>query len=138
MRYMMIVKATKASEAGVMPTPAQIAEMGAYNKQLADAGVLVDLSGLQPTSKGAKVRFSGGKRTLINGPLTEARDLIAGYWIIDVKSHEAAIEWAMQAPNPAFGDADGEIELRRFFEMEDFEPSAAIDEAKELDFVGKR
>ncbi len=138
MRYMMIVKGTQASEAGVMPTPAQIAEMGAYNEQLAKAGVLVDLSGLQPTSKGARIRFSRGKRMLIDGPFTETKGIIAGYWIINVKSHEEAIEWAMKAPNPAFGDADGEIELRRFFELEDFEPSAALDKCRELDFPGKR
>ncbi len=137
MRYMMIVKGTKASEAGVMPTPAQIAEMGAYNEQLARAGILVDLSGLQPTSKGAKIRFSGGKRTLIQGPFPDAKDIVSGYWIINVKSPEEALEWAMKAPNPAFGD-DGEIELRRFFELEDFEPGAALDKARELEFPSNR
>jgi hypothetical protein len=138
MRYMMIVKASRASEAGVMPTEAQFAEMGAYNEELANAGVLVDLSGLQATSQGAKIQFSGGKRTLIQGPFAYSSDLVAGYWIINVKSPEEALEWAMKAPNPAFGDADGEIELRRFFEMEDFEPSAALDKAMELEFPGKR
>lgn len=138
MRYMMIVKATKASEAGVMPTEAQFAEMGAYNEQLANAGVLVDLSGLQATSQGARIRFSGGKRALIKGPFPDSSDLVAGYWIINVKSPEEAFDWAMKAPNPAFGDADGEIELRRFFEMEDFEPSAAVDKARTLEFPGKR
>jgi hypothetical protein len=138
MRYMMIVKASRASEAGVMPTEAQFAEMGAYNEQLANAGVLVDLSGLQATSQGARIRFSGGKRTLIQGPFDYSSDLVAGYWIINVKSPEEALEWAMKAPNPGFGDADGEIELRRFFEMEDFEPSAALDKAMELEFPGKR
>jgi hypothetical protein len=138
MRYMMIVKASRASEAGVMPTEAQFAEMGAYNEQLANAGVLVDLSGLQATSQGARIRFSGGKRTLIQGPFDYSSDLVAGYWIINVKSPEEALEWAMKAPNPGFGDADGEIELRRFFEMEDFEPSPALERAKELEFPGKR
>jgi hypothetical protein len=138
MRYMMIVKATKASESGVMPTESQFAEMGAYNEQLDKAGVLVDLSGLQATSKGAKIRFSGGKRTLIEGPFPYAPDIVAGYWIINVKSPEEALEWVMKAPNPAFGDADGEIELRRFFELEDFEPSAAVDKARDLEFTGKR
>ena len=137
MRYMMIVKGTKASEAGTMPTEAQLAEMGAYNEQLAKAGVLVDLSGLQSTSKGAKIRFSGGKRTLTHGPFKDSNDIVAGYWIINVKSPEEAIEWAMKAPNPAFSDAEGEIELRRFFELEDFEPSAAIDKARELEYPGK-
>jgi hypothetical protein len=138
MRYMMIVKGTAKSEAGVMPTEDQFAEMGAYNEELAKAGVLVDLAGLQATSKGAKIRFSGGKRTLIHGPFPDATDIFAGYWIINVKSPEEAVEWAMKAPNPSFGDADGEIELRRFFEMEDFEPSPALDKAKELEFPGKR
>jgi hypothetical protein len=138
MRYMMIVKGTPKSESGVMPTEAQFAEMGAYNEQLAKAGVLVDLAGLQATSKGAKIRFSGGKRTLTRGPFPDATDIFSGYWIIDVKSPEEAIEWAMKAPDPAFGDPGGEIEVRRFFEMEDFEPSAALDKAKELDFPGKR
>lgn len=124
MRFMMIVKASRASEAGVMPTEAQFAEMGAYNEQLANAGVLVDLSGLQATSQGARIRFSGGKRTLIKGPFDYSSDLVAGYWIINVDSPEEALEWAMKAPKPAFGDADGEIELRRFFEMEDFEHAA--------------
>jgi len=138
MRYMMIVKATKASESSVMPTEAQFAEMGAYNEQLANAGVLVDLSGLQATSQGARIRSSGGKRTLTKGPFPYTPDIVAGYWIINVESPEEAIEWAMKAPNPAFGDADGEIELRRFFEMEDFEPSAALDKASALEFPGKR
>jgi hypothetical protein len=93
MRYMMIVKATKASESGVMPTEAQFAEMGAYNEELANAGVLVDLSGLQATSQGARIQFSGGKRTLIKGPFPDSADLVAGYWIINVKSPEEAVEW---------------------------------------------
>jgi hypothetical protein len=122
MRYIMLVKATTKSEAGVMPTPAQIAEMGAYNEQLSKAGVLVDLSGLQATSKGFKIRFSGGKRERIDGPFAETTNTVSGYWIINVKSHQEAVEWAMKAPNPAFGD-DGEIEVRRFFEMEDFAQS---------------
>ena len=138
MRYIMMVKGTRASEAGVMPTDAQMAEMGAYNEQLAKAGVLVDLSGLHPTSKGAKIRFSGGKRTLVRGPFANGGDIVSGYWIIDVKSPEEALDWAMKAPNPAFGDADGEIEVRRFFELEDFQPSPAVERAKELEFPGKR
>ena len=138
MRYMMIVKGTPKSESGVMPTEAQFAVMGAYNEQLAQAGVLVDLSGLQPTSQGAKIRFSGGKRTLTKGPFKDATDIFAGYWIINVKSPEEALEWAMKAPDPAFGDPGGEIELRRFYETDDFEPNEALEKAKELDFPGKR
>lgn len=124
MRYMMLVKATAASEAGVMPTPAQMAEMAAYSKELADAGVLVDLSGLQPTAKGARIRFSGGECRLVHGPFAEAADIVSGYWIINVTSPEEALRWAMRAPNPAFG-GDGEIELRRFYEMEDFAAAEA-------------
>jgi hypothetical protein len=119
MRYIMMVKATKKSEAGVMPTPAQIAEMGAYNQQLMKAGVLVDAAGLHATSKGFKIRYSGSKQELVNGPFADTSNTVSGYWIIKVKSHEEALEWAKKAPNPAFGD-DGEIEVRRFFEMEDF------------------
>ena len=120
MRYMMIVKGTQASEAGVMPTAAKMAEMSAYNERLIKAGVLVDAAGLKPTSKGAKIRFAGGSRNLIHGPFRDAKDIFSGFWIIEVKSHEEAIEWAMKAPNPAVEDADGEIELRPFFAEEDF------------------
>jgi hypothetical protein len=95
MRFMMLVKGTKASEAGVMPTPAQIAEMSAYNEELSKAGVLVDLAGLQPTSKGVKIRFSGGQQIRIDGPFTGMGDIVSGYWIINVKSPEEAIAWAM-------------------------------------------
>jgi hypothetical protein len=119
MRYIMLVKATKKSEAGVMPTPAQFAEMGAYNEQLVKAGVLVDAAGLQATAEGFKIRFAGGKRERVDGPFADTTNTVSGYWIINVKSHEEAVEWAMKAPNPAFGD-DTEIEVRRFFEMEDF------------------
>lgn len=121
--HYMIVKGTKASEAGVLPTPAQIATMGAFNDELIKAGVLVDATGLQATSKDAKIRYSGGKRTLIDGPFTESKDIVSGYWIINVKSRDEAIAWAMKAPNPTFNDAEGEIELRRFFEMKDFAPT---------------
>jgi len=123
MRFIMFVKATAASEAGIMPTQGQIAEMGAYNEQLSKAGVLVDLAGLRSTSQGTRIRFSGGKRDVIQGPFGEPANIVSGYWIIDVKTPEEALEWAMRAPNPAFG-GDGEIELRRFFELADFEPSA--------------
>ena len=128
MRFMMMVKATPASEAGTMPTQAQIAEMGAYSEQLSKAGVLVDLAGLHPTSRGARIRFSGGgERSLTNGPFGDGGQIVSGYWIIDVKSPEEALEWAMRAPDPAFGSGHGEIELRRFFEASDFEPAATSD-----------
>src|SRR5215472_5645645 len=98
MRFMMIVKANKDSEAGVMPSDKLLSAMGKYNEELMKAGVLLDLSGLQPSSKGVRVKFSGGKRTVTDGPFTETKELIAGYWIIQVKSREEAIEWAKRAP----------------------------------------
>ena len=131
MRFMMIVKASKESEAGVMPTDEMIATMGKYNEELIKAGVLVDLSGLQPTSKGFRVKFSGGKRTIVDGPFTESKELIAGYWVIDVTSREDALEWAKKVPAPQ-ERGEGEIEVRQFFELEDFAPSPAINEAREI------
>ena len=132
MRFMMIVKANKDSEAGVMPSEELLSAMGKYNEELMKAGVLLDGAGLKPTSKGARVRFSGGKPTVIDGPFTEAKELIAGYWIIQVKSREEAIEWAKRAPAPRGPHQDSEIELRQFFEMDDFAPSEAVDRAREL------
>jgi hypothetical protein len=132
MRFMMIVKANKDSEAGVMPSEELLSAMGKYNEELMKAGVLLDLSGLQPSSKGARIKFSRGKRTAIDGPFPESKELIAGYWIIQVKSREEAIEWAKRAPAPHGPNEDSEIELRQFFEMEDFGPSEAVDRAREL------
>src|ERR1700726_4250296 len=100
MRFMMIVKASKDSEAGIMPSEELLSAMGKYNEELMKAGVLLDLAGLQPTSKGARIKFSGGKRTVIDGPFTETKELIAGYWLIQVKSREEAMEWAKRAPAP--------------------------------------
>src|ERR1700733_8161922 len=108
MRFMMIVKASKDSEAGKMPSEELLSAMGKYNEELMKAGVLVDLSGLQASSKGGRVRFSGGKRTVVDGPFAETKELIAGYWIINVKSREEAIEWAIRVPNPAGEGKDGE------------------------------
>jgi hypothetical protein len=130
MRYMMIVKGSEKTEAGVLPTEDQTAAMGKYNEELQKAGVLLDLSGLKPTSKAVKVQFSGGKRTVIEGPFTESKEIIAGYWIIQVKSHEDAIEWAKRIPAEAVEMA--EVELRPFFELEDFAPGPAIDAGKQL------
>jgi hypothetical protein len=132
MRFMMIVKANKDSEAGVMPSEELLSAMGKYNEELMKAGVLLDGAGLKPTSKGARVRFSGGKPAVIDGPFTEAKELIAGYWIIQVKSREEAIEWAKRAPAPHGPHQDSEIELRQFFEMDDFAPSEAVDRQREL------
>jgi hypothetical protein len=132
MRFMMIVKASKDSEAGKMPSEELFTAMGKYNEELMNAGVLVDLSGLQSSSKGARIKFSGGKRTVTDGPFPETKELIAGYWIINVKSKAEAIEWAKRVPAPHGEGQEGEIELRQFFEMEDFAPSEAVDRAKEL------
>lgn len=132
MRFMMIVKASRESEAGVMPTNEMIATMTKFNEELQKAGVLVDLSGLQPTSKGFRVKFSGGKRTIVDGPFTESKEIIAGYWVINVKSRQEALEWAKKVPAPQ-EKGEGEIEVRQFFELEDFAPSPAIDQARELE-----
>lgn len=133
MRFMMIVKANKDSEAGKLPSEELLTTMGKYNEELMKAGVLVDLAGLQPTSKGARIKFSKGKKTVIDGPFPETKELIGGYWIINVKSREEALDWAKRAPCP-FGEGnDGEIELRQFYEMEDFVPSEARDRGKEFE-----
>lgn len=132
MRFMMIVKANKDSEAGKMPSEELLSAMGKYNEGLMKAGVLVDLSGLQPSSKGARIKFSKGKQTVIDGPFPETKELIAGYWIINVKSRDEALDWAKRAPAPFGKDQDGEIELRQFFEVEDFAPSPAVERAAEL------
>jgi hypothetical protein len=130
---MMIVKANKDSEAGKMPSEELLSAMGKYNEELMKAGVLLDLSGLQASSKGARIKFSGGKKTVVDGPFTESKELIAGYWVIQVKSREEAIEWAKRAPNPAGEGKEGEIEIRQFFELEDFLPSEAMDRAREME-----
>jgi hypothetical protein len=134
MRFMMLVKADKNTEAGVMPEEKLIAEMTRYNEELAKAGVLLDLAGLQPSSKGARVKFSpGGTRTVVDGPFAKTDDLIAGYWLIQVKSKEEAIEWAKRAPAPHGDGAESEIEVRQLFELDDFAPSQAIDRERELE-----
>jgi hypothetical protein len=137
MRFMIVVKATRDSELGVMPEEKLIAEMATFHEELAKAGVLVDASGLQPSSKGWRIRYSGGKRAVTDGPFAETKELIAGYTIIQVKSREEALEWTKRFPNPAIGGKDGEIEVRQFFELEDFGPSKAVDRFRELE-VGKK
>lgn len=131
MRYMMIVKGNKDTEGGAPPNDEGIARMGKFNEELMKAGVLVDLSGLQPTSKGFRVKFSGGKRSIVDGPFAESKEIVAGYWIINVKSEEEAREWARRVPAPHGENAEGEVEVRRFFELEDFAPSPAVEEALE-------
>ncbi len=129
MRFMMIVKASKESETGALPSEERMAEMGRYNEELMKAGVLLDLSGLHSSAKGARVKFSGDRKTVVDGPFTEAKELIAGYWIIQVRSREEAIEWALRAPNPAGPGKDSEIEVRQFFELEDFGENQAVEDA---------
>jgi hypothetical protein len=118
MRFMIIVKASQDSEAGVMPEEKLLAAMGKFNEELAKAGVMLAGDGLHPSSRGARVRFSGAKRTVIDGPFAETKELIAGYWIWQVKSKEEAIEWVKRCPNPM--KEDSEIEIRQIFEAEDF------------------
>ena len=118
MRFMIIVKASKDSEAGVMPSEELLRDMGKFNEELAKAGILLAADGLHPSSKGARVRFSGKTRTVIDGPFAETKELIAGYWLWQVKSKEEAIEWVKRCPNPM--REDSEIEIRQVFEAEDF------------------
>ncbi|MFJ4542953.1 YciI family protein [Pseudomonas sp. NPDC088429] len=121
MRFMILVKASADSEAGVMPSEELLTAMGNFNEELAKAGILVEADGLHPSSKGARVRFSGDKRTVTDGPFIETKELVAGYWIWDVKSKEEAIEWVKRCPNPMPG-TDSDIEIRQIFSAEDFGP----------------
>ena len=130
MRFMVIAKATPETEkAGALPDPQLMLEMGKYNEELLKAGVLLALDGLQPSSKGARVRFSGKSRTVVDGPFTEAKELIAGFQILQVKSLEEAIEWVKRAPN-CNPTGEGEVEIRQIFEMEDFAPILSEEQIK--------
>ncbi len=132
MRFMVLVKADKNSEAGVLPSQELLAAMGKYNEELAKAGVLLAGEGLHPSSKGARVRFSGSKRTVIDGPFAETKELIAGFWLIQVKSKEEAIAWVKRCPDPM--DGETEIEIRQVFEAADFaasDPTGELMEAEE-------
>jgi hypothetical protein len=126
MRFMIIVKATQDSEAGVMPDEKLVADMAAYHEELKKAGMLLDGSGLQPSSKGWRVSYSGGKRTVTDGPFAETKELVAGYTLIQAKSRQEALAWTRRFPNPAIGGKDGEIEVRQLFELEDFESSLGM------------
>ena len=121
MRFMILIKANKDSEAGVLPDEKMLTEMGNFNDELVKAGVMLAGEGLQPSSKGARVRFSGNQRSVVDGPFAETKELIAGYWIWQVKSKEEAIEWVKRCPNP-FPGADSEVEIRQVFEADDFGP----------------
>src|SRR6266496_3614278 len=137
MRFMMIVKASKDSEAGVMPEEDLLAAMATYHEELAKAGVLLDVNGLHPSAKGFRVKYEGGKRRIVDGPFAETKELIAGYTIIQVKSREEALEWARRFPNPH--NEDGEIEIRQLFELEDFTQGEAIGRFREMEAgIGKK
>ena len=118
MRFMILIKASKDSEAGVLPDERLLTEMGRFNEDLVKAGVMLAGEGLQPSSKGARVKFSGGKRTVVDGPFAETKELIAGFWLWQVKSKEEAIEWVKRIPNPT--GEEGEVEIRQVFEADDF------------------
>src|SRR5262249_27722630 len=122
MRFMLIVKASKESEAGIMPTEKELADMGKFNEEMVKAGVMLAGDGLQASSKGARVTFKGGKPAVVDGPFAETKELVAGYWIIQAKSKAEAVEWARRVPF-----VDGAIEVRQVFELEDFAPSQAVD-----------
>jgi hypothetical protein len=133
MRFMIMVKATAMSESGAMPEESLMAVMGAYHEELAKAGVLLDATGLQPSSKGWRIQYSQGQRRVIDGPFAETKELLAGYTLIQVRSREEAMEWARRFPAPFGEHADGEIEVRQLFELEDFEPGPSVDRFRELD-----
>src|SRR5215212_8535718 len=124
MRFLVMVKANEDTEAGVMPSAEELAAMGAFNEQLVQAGVMLAGDGLHPSSRGARVYFKGNDRTVVDGPFAEAKELIAGYWIIEVKSLEEAIEWVKRVPNPT--GAESQIEIRQVFEAEDFDMSPEL------------
>ncbi|MPY87500.1 MAG: YciI family protein [Luteitalea sp.] len=130
MRFMVMIKANKDTEAGVLPSEELLAAMGKYNEELVKAGVLLAGEGLQPSSKGARVKFSGDKRTVIDGPFTEAKELVAGFWLFQVKSLDEAIEWVKRVPNPT--GEESEIEIRQVFELEDFGTSEAVKHHEQL------
>jgi hypothetical protein len=132
MRFMIIVKATQDSEAGVMPEEELIAAMATYHEELAQAGALLDAAGLQPSVKGWRIQYFGDKRTFVDGPFAETKELIAGYTLIQVKSRAEAIEWTKRFPNPAVDGKEAEIEVRQLFELEDFGPSEAVERFRKM------
>jgi hypothetical protein len=133
MRFMIIVKGNHDTEAGVLPEQSLITEMAAYHEQLAAAGVLLDASGLQPTSKGARIRYSGPRRTVVDGPFTETKEIVAGYTLIQTRTREEAMEWARRFPNPFGPDGEGEIEIRQLYELDDFGPGEGVERFKAMD-----
>jgi hypothetical protein len=137
MRFMIMVKGDKNTEAGKMPEEGLIAAMAAYHEELVKAGVLLDASGLQPSSKGWRIKYDGAKRRVVDGPFSESKELIAGYTIIQVKSREEALEWSKRFPNPFGEGTDSEIEVRQMFELDDFPPSDAVERFRELEARNK-
>ena len=135
MRFMIVVKATKESEAGVMPHEQMLTDMAKYHEELQKAGVLLDASGLQASAKGWRIKYSGQKRTVVDGPFAEAKELIAGYTMIQVKSKDEAMEWARRFPNPALDGTEGEIEVRQLFELDNFGSSEAVERFRKLDLA---
>ncbi|MBC7779523.1 MAG: YciI family protein [Proteobacteria bacterium] len=135
MRYLIIVKATAETEAGVMPEETLLAAMATYHEELSRAGVLLDAAGLQPSSRGWRIRYDGGTRTVIDGPFAESKEMIAGYTLIQVRSKEEAMEWARRFPCPYGEPARGEIEVRPLFSLDDFAPGEAIERFRQLDGV---
>ena len=133
MRFMIMVKGDKGTEAGKMPDEKLIAAMATYHEELVRAGVLLDASGLQSSSKGWRIRYQGEKRNVIDGPFAESKELIAGYTIIQVKTREEALEWTKRFPNPFGEGSDSEIEVRQMFELDDFPPSDAVERFRELE-----
>lgn len=133
MRYMIIVRATRDTEAGVMPPEELLEEMVAFHEELQAAGVLVEGSGLQPSAKGWRIRYEGERRSFVDGPFAETKELIAGYTVIEVKSREEAVAWSRSFPNPAGAGGVSEIEVRPFYELEDFAQGEAIERFRELD-----
>jgi|SRR5436190_6145405 len=133
MRFMILVKASKDTEAGRMPPESLFAEMGKYHEELQKAGMLVDASGLKPSSKGWRIQYDGKNRTFVDGPFTETKELVAGYTVIQAKSRQEAIEWTKRFPNPQIEGVKGEIEVREFYELEDFADSTEVERFKKLD-----
>jgi len=133
MRFMILVKATKDTEAGAMPEEKLIASMATYHEALAKAGVLLDASGLKPSAAGWRIRYAGEKRTIVDGPFVETKELIAGYTLIQVKSREEALEWARRFPNPSVDGGEAEIEVRQLYELDDFGPGEAIERFRQLE-----
>ncbi len=138
MRFMMMVYGNKDSEAGVLPTEEQIAPMAKYHEELVKAGVLLDASGLKPTSRGWRIQYANGKRTVIDGPFTESKEIIAGYTLIQVKSREEAMEWAKRFPAPFGEGAQGQIEVRQLFELDDLGSGKAVERFRQIEAATRK